>query len=407
MSVQVAKIKGIPVRLHFTLIIAIALISFTLASDFMPSLFPGLTTADYWVIGVVGAVIMFLSVLLHELAHSIVAQRYGVKVREIVLFVFGGVSDISEELKDYRKEMKMAAAGPVASFIIAGIFALSWFLVVVMSSMPIGNSSNNAEAPPKSLLIPILYYGAVLNVGLGAFNLIPAFPSDGGRILRSALVRRKRDYNEATRSAANVGIIISYGFMALGFITLFSGNIISGIWIMLLGWFLKSGAESYIAQIRLSSILSKIRLGSIMNTNVIAVGPELTGDTLLAEYFNKYMKSSFPVVDEKNRLLGAVTLAKIASYYPEQALKEQRARNIMIPRNDLIVMDADMTAEDAAIQMSKRRMGKIFVCRKESDELVGIISKTDLLNVETERNEIIKSIRKGHHLSHNQEDAPV
>lgn len=387
MSLQITSVSGIPIRLHFTLIIAIALISFTLASDFMPSLFPGLTTAQYWLIGIIGAVIMFSSVLLHELAHSILAQRYGIKVREIVLFVFGGVSDISEELKDYRKEMKMAAAGPVTSFVIAGMFGISWFLA---SSIPMGDTSL------KNFVIPILFYGAVLNLGLGAFNLIPAFPSDGGRILRSALVRRKKDYNEATKTAANIGIAISYGFMALGFVTLFSGDFISGIWIMLLGWFLKSGAESYIAQIRLSSILSKIYLRDIMNTNVITIGPELTGDTLLRDYFNKYLKSSFPIVDVRRRLLGVVTLAKMAPI-PEQNLTKMTAEDIMIPRQDLIVMDADATAENAVMQMNQRRMGKIFVCRKETDELIGIVSKTDVLNVETERNEIVKSIRSQHH----------
>ena len=387
MSVQVAKVRDIPVRLHFTLIIAIVLISYTLASDFLPSLFPGLSIMQYWFIGIMGAVIMFSSVLLHELAHSILAQRYGVKVREIVLFVFGGVSDISEELKDYRKEVKMAAAGPITSFVIAGIFGLSW---IIVSSIPSGDIS------VKSVVIPILYYGAFLNAVLGAFNLIPAFPSDGGRILRSALVSRKKDYNEATKSAANIGIAISYGFMALGFVTLFSGDIISGIWIMLLGWFLKSGAESYITQIRLSSILSKIHLGDIMNTNVITVGTELTGDMLLSDYFNKYMKSTFPVVDGTKRLLGVVTLAKLAAI-PEENLTKMRAGDIMIARSDLIVMNVDMTAENAVMQMNKRRMGKIFVCRKGTDELVGIISKADLLGVETERNEIVKSIRNGRH----------
>lgn len=384
MSLQIAKVKEIPIRLHFTLVIAIALISFTLAIDFMPFFFPGLNSTEYWTIGIIGAIILFSSVLTHEIAHSILAQRYRIKVREIVLFVFGGVSDISEEPKDYKKELKMAAAGPATSFILAGIFGLAWWLV---SSIPFG------EPSVKNFVIPILYYGAFLNTILGAFNLIPAFPSDGGRILRSALVRHKKDYNEATKLAANIGIAISYAFMAFGFITLLSGEIIGGIWILLLGWFLRSGAESYLAQIQLTSILSRTYLHDIMNTNIISVRPDLTADELLRDYFSKYMKSAFPVVDERSRLLGLVTLARLLAV-PETNLSKVKAEEVMIHRSDLVVMNAGMTAESALMQMTQKHLGKVFVCEEETDELVGVVSKTDILNVEAERQEIAQTIRK-------------
>jgi Zn-dependent protease len=388
MSVQIAKIKGIPIRLHFTLVISIALISFTLASDFMPFYFPGLNTAEYWAIGIVGAIVMFSSVLVHEIAHSILAQRYGVKVREIVLFVFGGVSDISEELKDYRKELKMAAAGPATSFILAGIFGLArWLLSVLVTAVP------STASEVTKLSIPILYYAALLNTILGAFNLIPAFPSDGGRILRSMLVRKKKDYNEATKSAANIGKGISYAFMAAGFVILFSGDLIGGIWIMLLGWILKSGAESYLAQIQLTSILSRIHLNDIMNPNVISVRPELNGEEMLREYFDKYMKSAFPVVDETNRLLGLVTLAGLLAV-PKNNLGRVKAGEIMIDKDELIVMGANMTAENALMQMISRRSGKVFICSELSGELLGMVSKTDILNVEAERHDIAQTMRK-------------
>lgn len=385
MSLQIAKVSGIPIKLHFTLVIAIALISFTLASDFMPFFFPGLDPIEYWIIGIIGAIIMFLSVLIHEIAHSILAQRYGIKVREIVLFVFGGVSDISEELRDYKKELKMAAAGPIMSLILAGFFGLAWLLV--SSVLPIGETS------ARNFIIPILYYGTLLNTMLGMFNLIPAFPSDGGRILRAFLVRRRKDYNEATKSAANVGIAVSYAFMAFGFIALLSGAIIGGIWVLLIGWFLRSGAESYLAQIRLTSILSRIYLRDIMNTNVISVKPDLAADELLRDYFNKYMKSAFPVVDERKRLLGLVTLARLLAI-PEANLSRAKAKDVMIHRRDLIVMGASMTAENVLMQMTQKRMGKAFICKEDTDELVGMVSKTDVLNVEMERQEIAQTTRK-------------
>lgn len=328
---------------------------------------------------------MFSSVLTHEIAQSILAQRYGIKVREIVLFVFGGVSDISEEPMDYNKELKMTAAGAATSFILAGIFGLAWWLV---SSIPFGETS------VRNFVIPILYYGAFLNAILGGFNLIPAFHSDGGRILRSALVRRKKDYNEATKSEGNIGIEISYAFMAFGFITLLSGEIIGGIWVLLLGWFLRSDAESYLAQIRLTSILSRTNLRDNMNTNIlISVKPDLTANEMLRDYFKKYMKSAFPVVDERKRLLGLVTPARLLAV-PETNLSKVKAEDVMIHRSDLVVMNADMTAESALMQMTQKRMGKVFVCKEETDELVGMVSKTDVLNVEMERQEIAQTIRK-------------
>jgi CBS domain-containing protein len=276
----------------------------------------------------------------------------------------------------------MAGAGPVTSFFLAGFFGLAWLLVSVIGA---GAST--------SFLTPILFYGALLNAMLGAFNLIPAFPSDGGRILRALLVRRKKDYNEATKTAANVGIGISYGFMAFGFVSLISGEFISAIWILLLGWFLRSGASSYLEQIRLTSILSKIRLRDIMNTNVISVRSDLPAEDLLRDYFNRYMRSAFPVVDERNRLLGLVTLARLIAV-PEGNLAGTKAQDVMIDRSDLIVMDAGMTAEKALVQMTQKRLGKIFVCKEGTDELIGIVTKTDVLNVEMERQEIAEIIGK-------------
>lgn len=383
LSVQVAKIKGIPIRLHFTLVIAIALISFTLASSFMPFYFPDRSPTEYWIIGIAGSVIMFISVFIHEVAHSVLAERYGVKVREIILFVFGGVSDITDELKDYRKELKMAAAGPITSFLLAGIFGLAWWLT--LTTHPIDISTR--------IIVPILYYSALLNAILGAFNLIPAFPSDGGRILRSILVSRKKDYNESTRTAANVGIAISYAIIGIGFIILFSGDLFGGIWIMLLGWFLKGGADSYLAQIQLTSILSKIYLRDILNTNIISVQPHITGEELLRDYFKKYMKSAFPVVDERNKLQGLVTLARLLSV-PEKNLSKIKAQEVMIKLEELIIIvDPNTTAENALMQMTQKRLGKVFIC-KESGELVGMVSKTDILNLEMERQEIAQTIKR-------------
>mgnify|MGYP003362259227 CR=1 FL=1 len=186
MSIQIGRIKGISIRLHFTLLVVFSLVAWTLAMSFMPQLFPGLTSLEYWVMGIAGAILLFASVLLHELSHSIIALKFGIKVRQIILFIFGGVSDIEEETRNPRKEFEIAFAGPATSFILSAIFAALW---LIMSS---------AAFQGAQVFEGIMLYGAIINALLGAFNLLPAFPLDGGRILRAALVgRMKRDFDRA------------------------------------------------------------------------------------------------------------------------------------------------------------------------------------------------------------------
>jgi Zn-dependent protease/predicted transcriptional regulator len=348
----------------------------------MPDYLPGLSVVEYWIMGVASSGVLIMSVLIHELAHSKLATRYGVKVNQIVLFLFGGVSDIAGELKDYRKDAKMAIAGPLTSFAISGVFAILFLLVTIFAS----------DGSPAKVTQGIFYYGMLINMILGLFNLIPAFPSDGGRILRALLVRRKKDYNEATSTAANVGIAISYAFMGLGFFVMLAGSFLSGLWILLIGWFLMNGAQSYLAQTQLSSVLSAIRLRDIMNTNVISVNASFPADRLIEVFFRAYMKGAFPVVDEKNRLLGMITLKKLLQIGEAQRTKSTAAE-VMIPRDDLPIMSADALADAALMQMAKTKIGKVFVCDKEG-KLIGLVSKSDLLNVETERQEITQTLKR-------------
>jgi Zn-dependent protease len=240
--------------------------------------------------GIIGAIILLVSVLLHELAHSIVALRYGLEVREIILFIFGGVSVIEDQdeeaSKDFRKEFKIAVVGPITSFVIAAILATSLWLLIYVTTGSNNNNINNTDNIPAIIVAGVLQYGALVNVLLGGINLIPAFPSDGGRILRSALLRSKRDYDKSTKITARIEIAISYGFMGFGFLIMISGSFISGIWLLLVGWFLNSGARSYLAQHQLTSILSGVSLTDIMNTQIIAVRKDMLITHLIDDYLS-------------------------------------------------------------------------------------------------------------------------
>lgn len=399
MSFQISKIKGIPIRLHFTLIVVFFLIMWTLATSFMPQRYPPnlLSTIEYWIIGAICAVILFISVLLHELAHSIVAIRYGLKVRQIILFIFGGVSDIEEEkeetTKDFRKEFKIAVVGPLTSFAIAAIFAAIWWSLPQVRTV--------VREPSLNILLMadgILFYGALANLLLGAFNLIPAFPLDGGRIFRAALVRWKKDYEQATKIAVKVGIWISYGFMGFGFLSILGGSFTGGIWLLLIGWFLNNGAQSYLNQTEISSALSAVRLKDIMNTNIISVREGTKVEELLRSYFHPFMKSAFPVLsrrasDNSNHLLVGMVTLKQATDVPEHKRQEINVEEIMTQKNSLIVMDSNRKADEALMQMSRRHMGKVFVC-DDAGNLVGLISKTDIMNVADERQEYMQTVNK-------------
>ncbi len=350
----------------------------------MPLYFPGLDATQYWIMGGAGAIVLFFSIFLHELMHSIVAQKYGIRVRQIILFVFGGVSEIPEEARDFRKEFRIAVAGPSMSFAIAGGFAGLWWLTV--------QSGASSQFSAASVLEGVLLYGAIINALVGAFNLIPAFPLDGGRILRAGLVRWKKNYDDATRVAAKVGVGISYGFMALGFFAIISGSFVGGIWILLIGWFLNSGAQAYLSQHEIVSSLSRVRLGDIMNTRVSAVPETANVNDLMQDYYGRFMKSSFPVIDGGGRLLGMVELKK-AMGISENERTGTRATDIMAPLDRLVVLGPHSRGDDALKEMMRKQSGKIFVC-DDQGILLGIISKTDILNVASEQQDYYKEVRR-------------
>ncbi|MER5175980.1 MAG: site-2 protease family protein [Candidatus Nitrosocosmicus sp.] len=387
MSVQIGKIKDISIKVHFTLIVVFFLVAWTLSTNFMPFYLPNLSTFQYWIMGIIGAFILIISVLIHELSHSIVAKKYGIEVKQIVLFIFGGVSDIEEEPVDFKKEFKMAFAGPAISFFLSGIFAFLWFITSLSSSdYKINSQYLGILLTAKG----IFYYSTILNLILGFFNLIPAFPMDGGRILRSILVRKNKDRDKSTRIAVRVGIIISYIFFGIGIISILSGDFLSGIWILLIGWFLQNGAHTYLSQYDIMKVLSEIKLKDIMTTNVISVPGNTTVEYLLKNYFSVFMKSAFPVINEEGQLIGLITL-KDATSTPQINRADKLVQKLMINLNNEITMDLTDTADNALTRMIKKKLDKIFICDHDFKPL-GVVSKTDIMESIDERKKYCKSV---------------
>jgi Zn-dependent protease/predicted transcriptional regulator len=387
MSLQVGKIKNIPIKLHFTLIIVFFLISWTLATGFMPNYYPNLNNLHYWIMGIIGAIILFISVLLHELSHSILSLRYGIRVHQIILFIFGGIADIKDETKDFKKEFKIAVVGPLTSYALSGLF---WILFITISYFNDINSQINGEY--LTILEGILLYSSIINLIIGTFNLIPAFPLDGGRMLRAGLTKWKKDYDQATNIASKIGIAISFGIMGLGFIAIFRGSFLGGFWLIIIGWFLNSGAQAYLEQNELSSRLKGIKLKEIMNRNFIAVKPDLKLSDLVANYFNIYWKSAFPVINDDNQLIGMITTDAVFKK-DKMEIENKKIQDLMIPTSEIIVMDAEREVNDALKQLFRKGMSRIFIVDSQL-QLLGLVSKTDIINLAQERGEFLRTTKK-------------
>jgi Zn-dependent protease len=251
LSITIGRIEGIKIEINYSLLLAFALITWSLASGFLPIEYPGHGPLFNWGIGALSAIALFISILLHELSHSTVALRQGLEIKSITLFFFGGVSQIEENTKSPSNELKMAIAGPLMSLLIGAILYIIYYLL-----------GSFGPAAVRALL----QYVGLVNMLLGFFNLVPAFPMDGGRVLRSIFWSSKNDIISATRTATKVSHIISYIFIGLGFISMFI-SLISGVWLIFLGIFINRGAEAELKQSIAQKKLEGTKLRDIMKTD--------------------------------------------------------------------------------------------------------------------------------------------
>ncbi len=358
---------GIPVRIHYTLWLVLLLIAWSLADGYMPVHYPGLGLATYWAIGIVSAVVLFISVFLHELSHSYIAKKNGLPIAGITLFFFGGVSSLTEEPKDASLEVRMAAAGPLTSFLIAIVLGTFWFFTTLTGP----ETSMNPWTP----IIATLYYAGLLNGVLGAFNLIPAFPLDGGRVLRGTLWARSKNLIQATASATRVSEAISLIMMAVGLLFVVFGDFVDGLWILFLGWFIRSGAETSLRQTRLTESLTGVSVGDIMTRNLLSVSPDASVQQLVTDYFLVHPHGGYPVVSE-GKLLGVVTMDSVRSI-PREKREYEKVSEAMVPFERTLTVNPTTFAVDALQLMAKNRLGRVIVM--DGDKIAGILTRGDLL----------------------------
>ncbi len=358
-SFRIGKIAGIDIDINASWIIILVLLTVSLAMGWFPQLYPGWSTATYWVIGFISSLLLFVSVLLHELAHSLVARRRGLPVKSITLFIFGGVSDIEREPASPGVEFQMAFVGPLTSLLIGG--------VCVLLLLPLRGSSSPLEG--------ILFYLAVTNVLLGVFNLIPGFPLDGGRVLRSIIWKITGSLTKATRAASMVGQIIAYLFILWGFWQIFNGYVLGGIWIGFIGWFLLSAAQSANTQVALQSTLRGVTVGEVMNSTPLAVSPDISLQQLIDEDFLPH-GLRYALVMQGDQLAGLITLSDIR-HVPREQWGYITVRQAMVPVERLHVVSPQQSLNDVMPLMAGHNVNQLPVV--QNGTVVGVVSRDAIM----------------------------
>ncbi len=301
-NLSLGRIAGIHVGLNWSLLVIAALIAWTLAVGILPLAAPGQTSTAYWTAGIISAFVYLAGLLAHELAHSIVARRRGVQVDGITLWLFGGVSRFSSESTSPGAEALITFVGPLTSLLLGVVFFLA--------AAAVGGGS--------SLLAATLSWLAYINFLLGVFNLLPAFPLDGGRILHSLIWLRTGNRLRATSIAARIGRGFAFLFIAYGLITFFvSGNAFGGVWAVFLGWFLMSAARAEEFGGLIRQALSGISVADVMAPNPVQARDDITVEDALHGYVLASRHSTFPTVDAGGRLSGLLTLAALKNVAPE------------------------------------------------------------------------------------------
>jgi Zn-dependent protease/predicted transcriptional regulator len=372
LSVRLGKIMGIPIRIHYTLWFVFILIAWSLADGYMPSQYPGLGAVTYWAIGIASAIILFVSVLVHELSHSYIAKKNGLPIGRITLFFFGGVSELTEEPQDPGLEVRMAAAGPLMSFLIAGVLGALWYSGSLVK-MPVAVTAT-------------LGYGALINAVLGIFNLIPAFPLDGGRVFRGSIWKRSGSLISATRTATRVSEGISLLMMLGGFVSIIFGDFVNGIWIIFLGWFIRSGAETSLRQTLVGEALNGVTVADIMTRDVLTVPVNITVQQLVSEYFLVHPHGGYPVVEGK-QVLGIVTMQCVRSV-PKEKRETTTVKDAMIHCDQAATVKPSVSALDGMTTMARQNVERLLVF--DGPQMLGIVTRGDLMRAIRTRQELAR-----------------
>ena len=360
-GILIGRIWGIPIRLHLSWFVIIGLLSWSLAQGFFPQAYPMLSAILHWVLAVLTSLMFAASVLLHELGHSYLALRNQIPVRAVTLFIFGGVAQIEQAPKTPGAEFRIAIAGPAVSAALAALFFVLWQLDRAVPLL----------AAPSEWLFRI-------NLALAGFNMIPGFPLDGGRVLRSIVWRFTKSFDRATRIAASAGQVVAFGFIAYGVFTILQGNFFNGLWLSFIGWFLQNAAASSFTQVSMQRALEGANVGQLMNPDLVLVETtttleRLVEDKILTGGYRAFLVQH-PTTEE---IKGMITLSDL-SRVPRAEWSRTTTADVMTLRDQLATAEIGTSLKDALRLMAERNVAQLPVL--EEGKFVGMLSRDRVLN---------------------------
>jgi len=361
-GIPVGSIGGFEISVDYSWFVILVLIVASFSTAVFPPAAPGLGRGIYVFMGVVGALLFFASLLLHELSHAFVARAKGIEVQGITLFIFGGMARTAREASTPGDEFLIAAVGPLMSFALAVVF-----------------STAASTAPSVGLgleFVVVAEYLGVLNLVLAVFNLLPGFPLDGGRLFRASLWRLTGSFRKATRIAAGTGRGLGWALIALGVYSFFfaGGGFIGGLWLVFIGWFLGNAARMSYEEVLLQEMLRPLTAGDAMSPNPQTVRPDLSIEALVDDHFLRMPYSAFPVTDD-GIVIGIVTLGQVRALSRDD-WKDKRVGDIMVPLEETVLLPPETPMPAVLERMRDAGTRRILVAREW--ELLGIISSTDI-----------------------------
>lgn len=355
------RLSGFEVGVDMSWIIIAVLIAWSLSMGYFPSQFRNLSIGAYWAMGIAGALGLFISIILHEFAHSLAARRMGLPMKGITLFIFGGIAEMSDEPPSAKAEFLMAIAGPLASIVLASGF------YGIYAGLTAGGGPGAFSG--------VIGYLAFINLILAIFNLFPAYPLDGGRVLRAILWQAKKDLRWATRISSGIGSGFGIFLIILGVVRVLYGNFIGGMWLFLIGLFLHGAAKASYQQLIARKALEGEPLQRFMNTDPVTVPPSLTLDRLVEDYIYRYHYKLFPVVEDQ-KLIGCVRFRDIRSVDKEKWTSTP-VKNLMQPCTLENTIEPHADAIQALSKMNKTSASRLMVV--DHGHLEGIIALKDML----------------------------
>jgi Zn-dependent protease len=373
-QIPLGNVFGIKIGLHYSWLIIAFLISLSLGSNFAatnPEWGPGIV----WVTAIATALLFFVTIVVHELSHALVAKSHGLPVRSITLFALGGVAEIEKEASDARTEFWLGIVGPITSFVIGAI------CLVVLYSF-----GWRPPHPPKTPLLAMLMWLGYINIMLAVFNMVPGFPLDGGRVLRAIAWWITGNANRATTIAARLGQIVAFGFIILGLFQFFNGAGIGGLWIAFIGWFLLSASRESYAQVAITESLRNLRASDVMSTDFPTVDSHSNLQTLVDDHFLRTGRRCF-FVSENGRIVGLITPHEVREV-DRQGWPYKTVDDLMRPLDKLRIISPDTPVQKALEIMGSEDLNQLPVV--ENNDVRGILTRAHILQLLQTRAELGK-----------------